>query len=147
MSIVSSAIRSFLCALYKDTHFERVNEIHLRLGLLYSQLNDPAASLKHFQLALLDTAAPRSSLTKHELTLCIAQLHELSGEHADALDKYEELAKGGGSGQERHLDSERHLVCEVYRVSTIKVAHFECEYNLMALREKNLRHIIRRNKE
>jgi len=28
-----------------------------------------------------------------------------------------------------------------------KVAHFECEYNLMALREKNFRHIIRKNKE
>ena len=28
-----------------------------------------------------------------------------------------------------------------------KVVHFECEYNLMALREKNFRHIIRKNKE
>jgi len=28
-----------------------------------------------------------------------------------------------------------------------KVAHFECKYDLMALREKNFGHIIRKNKE
>jgi len=28
-----------------------------------------------------------------------------------------------------------------------KVAHFECEWNVMALRENNFRHIIRKNKK
>ena len=59
-----SAARSLLCALYKDTNFQRVNEIHFRLGIIYKELNNFVLSLKHFKLALIDTSSSLSSVTK-----------------------------------------------------------------------------------
>jgi tetratricopeptide (TPR) repeat protein len=88
-----SAIRAFLCALYKDSYFQRVNEIHFRLGLIYKELNEIPFSLKHFKLALIDTSSSLSSVTKCEIKLCIAQLYETNSEHFEAIEKYEELIK------------------------------------------------------
>ena len=62
----TSAEKAFLSALYKDSHFERVNEIHFRLGLIYKELDDFNASLKHFKLALYDSSSSLSSVTKLE---------------------------------------------------------------------------------
>ena len=62
----SSAERAFLYALYKDNYFERANEIHFRLGLIYQELDEFELALRHFKLALIDSSASASSVSKAE---------------------------------------------------------------------------------
>ena len=61
-----SAARAFLSAIYKDLHFQRINEIHFRLGLIYKELNATSFSLRHFKLALIDSLSTLSSVTKSD---------------------------------------------------------------------------------
>ncbi|KAG7262968.1 hypothetical protein CRUP_018888, partial [Coryphaenoides rupestris] len=49
------AIKSFQEVLYIDPGFSRSKEIHLRLGLMFKVNTDYESSLKHFQLALIDS--------------------------------------------------------------------------------------------
>uniref|UniRef100_A0A3Q1FV53 [histone H3]-trimethyl-L-lysine(27) demethylase n=1 Tax=Acanthochromis polyacanthus TaxID=80966 RepID=A0A3Q1FV53_9TELE len=49
------AIKAFQEVLYIDPSFSRVKEIHLRLGLMFKVNTDYESSLKHFQLALIDS--------------------------------------------------------------------------------------------
>lgn len=50
------AVHVFRQVLYADPGYVRANEIHLRLGLMFKVNNDWDASLKHLQLALLDSS-------------------------------------------------------------------------------------------
>uniref|UniRef100_A0A671Q185 [histone H3]-trimethyl-L-lysine(27) demethylase n=1 Tax=Sinocyclocheilus anshuiensis TaxID=1608454 RepID=A0A671Q185_9TELE len=49
------AIKAFHEVLYIDPGFSRAKEIHLRLGLMFKVNTDYESSLKHFQLALIDS--------------------------------------------------------------------------------------------
>uniref|UniRef100_A0A673JM98 [histone H3]-trimethyl-L-lysine(27) demethylase n=1 Tax=Sinocyclocheilus rhinocerous TaxID=307959 RepID=A0A673JM98_9TELE len=49
------AIKAFQEVLYIDPGFSRAKEIHLRLGLMFKVNTDYESSLKHFQLALIDS--------------------------------------------------------------------------------------------
>uniref|UniRef100_A0A8B9RBB8 [histone H3]-trimethyl-L-lysine(27) demethylase n=1 Tax=Astyanax mexicanus TaxID=7994 RepID=A0A8B9RBB8_ASTMX len=49
------AIKAFQEVLYIDPSFSRAKEIHLRLGLMFKVNTDFESSLKHFQLALIDS--------------------------------------------------------------------------------------------
>uniref|UniRef100_A0A8C3SLU8 [histone H3]-trimethyl-L-lysine(27) demethylase n=1 Tax=Chelydra serpentina TaxID=8475 RepID=A0A8C3SLU8_CHESE len=49
------AIKAFQEVLYVDPSFCRAKEIHLRLGLMFKVNTDYESSLKHFQLALVDS--------------------------------------------------------------------------------------------
>uniref|UniRef100_A0A3B4BCG0 [histone H3]-trimethyl-L-lysine(27) demethylase n=1 Tax=Periophthalmus magnuspinnatus TaxID=409849 RepID=A0A3B4BCG0_9GOBI len=49
------AIKAFQEVLYIDPGFSRAKEIHLRLGLMCKVNTDYESSLKHFQLALIDS--------------------------------------------------------------------------------------------
>ncbi|CAF0782857.1 unnamed protein product [Brachionus calyciflorus] len=99
--------KSFLCALYKDSYFQRVNEIHLRLGLIYNELNNFQQSLKHFKLALIDTLSSLSSISKSEIKFCIAQLYENNNKFIEAVDKYEDLFKQQQQ-QQQQTDTSSH---------------------------------------
>uniref|UniRef100_A0A8C2ZWF3 [histone H3]-trimethyl-L-lysine(27) demethylase n=1 Tax=Cyclopterus lumpus TaxID=8103 RepID=A0A8C2ZWF3_CYCLU len=52
---VIKAIKAFQEVLYIDPGFSRAKEIHLRLGLMFKGNTDYESSLKHFQLALIDS--------------------------------------------------------------------------------------------
>uniref|UniRef100_A0A8C7JMB8 [histone H3]-trimethyl-L-lysine(27) demethylase n=1 Tax=Oncorhynchus kisutch TaxID=8019 RepID=A0A8C7JMB8_ONCKI len=49
------AIKAFQEVLYVDPSFSRATEIHMRLGLMFKGNTDYESSLKHFQLALIDS--------------------------------------------------------------------------------------------
>uniref|UniRef100_A0A3Q2DWH4 [histone H3]-trimethyl-L-lysine(27) demethylase n=1 Tax=Cyprinodon variegatus TaxID=28743 RepID=A0A3Q2DWH4_CYPVA len=49
------AIKAFQEVLYIDPTFSRAKEIHLRLGLMFKVNTDYESSVKHFQLALIDS--------------------------------------------------------------------------------------------
>uniref|UniRef100_A0A3Q3F6H4 [histone H3]-trimethyl-L-lysine(27) demethylase n=1 Tax=Labrus bergylta TaxID=56723 RepID=A0A3Q3F6H4_9LABR len=49
------AIKAFQEVLYIDPGFSRSKEIHLRLGLMFKVNTDYESSLKHFQLAVIDS--------------------------------------------------------------------------------------------
>uniref|UniRef100_A0A8C9U0C1 [histone H3]-trimethyl-L-lysine(27) demethylase n=1 Tax=Scleropages formosus TaxID=113540 RepID=A0A8C9U0C1_SCLFO len=55
ISLFSRAIKAFQEVLYIDPSFSRAKEIHLRLGLMFKVNTDYESSLKHFQLALIDS--------------------------------------------------------------------------------------------
>uniref|UniRef100_A0A7N6BDH8 [histone H3]-trimethyl-L-lysine(27) demethylase n=1 Tax=Anabas testudineus TaxID=64144 RepID=A0A7N6BDH8_ANATE len=55
------AIKAFQEVLYIDPSFSRAKEIHLRLGLMFKVNTDYESSLKHFQLALIDSNLCTSS--------------------------------------------------------------------------------------
>lgn len=50
--------------LYVEPSFQRANEVHLRLGLMFKVNNDWESALKHLQLALID--ASQCTFTKIE---------------------------------------------------------------------------------
>lgn len=58
------AIKAFHQLLYVSPDFVRANEVHLRLGLMLKVNGDFEQSLKHLQLALLDSSP--STLSKLE---------------------------------------------------------------------------------
>uniref|UniRef100_A0A7N6BTC6 [histone H3]-trimethyl-L-lysine(27) demethylase n=1 Tax=Anabas testudineus TaxID=64144 RepID=A0A7N6BTC6_ANATE len=59
------AIKAFQEVLYIDPSFSRAKEIHLRLGLMFKVNTDYESSLKHFQLALIDSNLCTSSKKKY----------------------------------------------------------------------------------
>ncbi|XP_071797909.1 lysine-specific demethylase 6A-like isoform X4 [Asterias amurensis] len=83
------AIRAFQQVLYIDPGFQRANEVHLRLGHMFKVNSDYESSLKHYQLALIDSGL--CSLTKAEIKFHIAHLHEIQGKLQTSVEAYEEL--------------------------------------------------------
>uniref|UniRef100_A0A4W4EV49 [histone H3]-trimethyl-L-lysine(27) demethylase n=1 Tax=Electrophorus electricus TaxID=8005 RepID=A0A4W4EV49_ELEEL len=61
------AIKAFQEVLYIDPSFSRAKEIHLRLGLMFKVNTDFESSLKHFQLALIDSTPCSLSKAESEL--------------------------------------------------------------------------------
>lgn len=83
------AIKAFQEVLYIDPSFSRAKEIHLRLGLMFKVNTDYESSLKHFQLALIDSNHCSSS--KAEIQFHIAHLYEIQKRYRAAKEAYESL--------------------------------------------------------
>ncbi|KAI5621201.1 lysine-specific demethylase 6A isoform X2 [Silurus asotus] len=83
------AIKAFQEVLYIDPGFSRAKEIHLRLGLMFKVITDYDLSLKHFQLALIDSTP--CTLSKAEIHFHIAHLYEIQKKYRAAKEAYESL--------------------------------------------------------
>ncbi|XP_072034638.1 histone demethylase UTY-like isoform X2 [Amphiura filiformis] len=83
------AIRAFQQVLYTDPGFSRANEVQLRLGHMFKVNSDYDSSLKHYQLALIDSSA--CSLSKAEIKFHIAHLSEIQGNIKSAVSAYEAI--------------------------------------------------------
>ncbi|XP_060944279.1 lysine-specific demethylase 6A [Limanda limanda] len=83
------SIKAFQEVLYIDPGFSRAKEIHLRLGLMFKVNTDYESSLKHFQLALIDSNL--CTLSKAEIQFHIAHLYEIQKKHRAAKEAYESL--------------------------------------------------------
>ncbi|XP_041662635.1 lysine-specific demethylase 6A [Cheilinus undulatus] len=83
------AIKAFQEVLYIDPGFSRAKEIHLRLGLMFKVNTDYESSLKHFQLALIDSNL--CTLSKAEIQFHIAHLYESQKKYRAAKEAYESL--------------------------------------------------------
>ncbi|XP_072542330.1 lysine-specific demethylase 6A isoform X4 [Salminus brasiliensis] len=83
------AIKAFQEVLYIDPSFSRAKEIHLRLGLMFKVNTDFESSLKHFQLALIDSTP--CTLSKAEIQFHIAHLYEIQKKYRAAKEAYESL--------------------------------------------------------
>uniref|UniRef100_A0A3B3RNE7 [histone H3]-trimethyl-L-lysine(27) demethylase n=1 Tax=Paramormyrops kingsleyae TaxID=1676925 RepID=A0A3B3RNE7_9TELE len=81
------AIKAFQEVLYIDPSFSRAKEIHLRLGLMFKVNTDYESSLKHFQLALIDSNP--CTLSKAESNVCPACLPQMK--YRAAKEAYERL--------------------------------------------------------
>ncbi|XP_055009963.1 lysine-specific demethylase 6A isoform X2 [Boleophthalmus pectinirostris] len=83
------SIKAFQEVLYIDPTFSRAKEIHLRLGLMFKVNTDYESSLKHFQLALIDSTL--CTLSKAEIQFHIAHLYEIQKKYRAAKEAYERL--------------------------------------------------------
>ncbi|XP_037903545.1 histone demethylase UTY isoform X2 [Hermetia illucens] len=83
------AIKAFQQLLYVNPDFTRANEAHLRLGFMFKVNADYEASLKHLQLALLDSAP--CTFSKLQIRFHIAHLYEVQNKHKVAKEAYEQL--------------------------------------------------------
>jgi len=95
------AIKAFQQLLYIDPSFNRANEVHLRLGLMFKSMANCDASLKHFQLALLDSNP--CSLSKVEIQFHIAHLFEMQSKFDLAKEAYQAIISANGMPQ--HIQS------------------------------------------
>ncbi|XP_027002957.2 histone demethylase UTY-like isoform X3 [Tachysurus fulvidraco] len=82
-------IKVFQEVLYIDPSFSRAKEIHMRLGLMFKVNTDYESSLKHFQLALIDSN--QCTLSKAEIQFHIAHLYEIQKRYRAAKEAYESL--------------------------------------------------------
>ncbi|KAL0985418.1 hypothetical protein UPYG_G00156640 [Umbra pygmaea] len=83
------AIKAFQEVLYIAPSFSRATEIHMRLGLMFKGNTDYQSSLKHFQLALIDSNP--CTLSKAEIRFHIAHLYEIQKKFRAAKEAYERL--------------------------------------------------------
>ncbi|XP_037958466.1 histone demethylase UTY-like, partial [Teleopsis dalmanni] len=83
------AIRAFQQLLYLNPCFSCANEAHLRLGFMLKVVGEYKASLKHYQLALLDISP--STFTQLQIRFHIAHLYEVQNKHKAAKEAYEQL--------------------------------------------------------
>ncbi|XP_017476900.1 PREDICTED: lysine-specific demethylase 6A-like [Rhagoletis zephyria] len=83
------AIKAFKQLIYVDPSFSRVNEAHIRLGLIFKVQKQFGLSFKHFRLALNDSNP--CSFGKNEIKFHIAHLYELQGNFTTAKELYLEL--------------------------------------------------------
>ncbi|XP_050313542.1 lysine-specific demethylase 6A isoform X2 [Anthonomus grandis grandis] len=85
------AVKAFQELLYVSPSFQRANEVHLRLGLMFKVSQEYELAHKHFQLALVDTSP--STTPKNNIRFHIAHLFEIQGKVKIAKEKYEALLK------------------------------------------------------
>uniref|UniRef100_A0A4W4H710 [histone H3]-trimethyl-L-lysine(27) demethylase n=1 Tax=Electrophorus electricus TaxID=8005 RepID=A0A4W4H710_ELEEL len=83
------AIKAFQEVLYIDPGFSRAKEVHLRLGLMFKVNTDYESSLKHFQLALIDSN--HCTLSKAESKYHNSELSSCSKRYRAAKEAYESL--------------------------------------------------------
>uniref|UniRef100_A0A8C2J1J9 [histone H3]-trimethyl-L-lysine(27) demethylase n=1 Tax=Cyprinus carpio TaxID=7962 RepID=A0A8C2J1J9_CYPCA len=75
------AIKAFQEVLYIDPSFSRAKEIHLRLGLMFKVNTDYESSLKHFQLALIDST-PCTLSKAEKQTICSLYEYQCNSLHS-----------------------------------------------------------------
>jgi len=61
-------VKLFQQVLYVEPSFSRANEVHLRLGLIFKINSDLESSLKHLQLALIDSSMSTFSKLESKFT-------------------------------------------------------------------------------
>uniref|UniRef100_A0AAQ5ZM83 [histone H3]-trimethyl-L-lysine(27) demethylase n=1 Tax=Amphiprion ocellaris TaxID=80972 RepID=A0AAQ5ZM83_AMPOC len=83
------AIKAFQEVLYIDPGFSRAKEIHLRLGLMFKVNTDYESSLKHFQLALIDSNP--CTLSKAESKPCFLYIFHDTKRYRASKEAYESL--------------------------------------------------------
>ncbi|XP_022914705.2 histone demethylase UTY isoform X1 [Onthophagus taurus] len=83
------AVKSFQQLLYVSPCFQRANEVHLRLGLMFKVTQEYESALKHFQLALVDNSP--CTADKIAIKFHIAHVFELQGKIKRAKERYEAL--------------------------------------------------------
>uniref|UniRef100_A0A671QU35 [histone H3]-trimethyl-L-lysine(27) demethylase n=1 Tax=Sinocyclocheilus anshuiensis TaxID=1608454 RepID=A0A671QU35_9TELE len=83
------AIKAFQEVLYIDPSFSRTKEIHLRLGLMFKVNTDYESSLKHFQLALIDSTP--CTLSKAESKYPPMRKYRIAKEAYESLLQTENL--------------------------------------------------------
>lgn len=66
---IRRSIKAFQQLLYVCPDFQRANEVHLRLGLMFKANNEFESSLKHLQLAISDSAPSTFSKLESECTV------------------------------------------------------------------------------
>ncbi|XP_044256246.1 lysine-specific demethylase 6A isoform X2 [Tribolium madens] len=101
------AVKAFQQLLYVSPSFQRANEVHLRLGLMFKATQEYESALKHLQLALVDNSpctTPKSIIKFH-----IAHLFEVQGKVKGAKDRYELLLRDKTITQTLRADIFRQL--------------------------------------
>uniref|UniRef100_A0A8C2GW08 [histone H3]-trimethyl-L-lysine(27) demethylase n=1 Tax=Cyprinus carpio TaxID=7962 RepID=A0A8C2GW08_CYPCA len=83
------AIKAFQEVLYIDPSFSKAKEIHLRLGLMFKVNTDYESSLKHFQLALIDSTP--CTLSKAESKYPPMKKYRIAKEAYESLLQTENL--------------------------------------------------------
>ncbi|XP_008198630.2 lysine-specific demethylase 6A isoform X3 [Tribolium castaneum] len=104
---VLGAVKAFQQLLYVSPSFQRANEVHLRLGLMFKATQEYESALKHLQLALVDNSpcsTPKSIIKFH-----IAHLFEVQGKVKGAKDRYELLLRDKTITQTLRADIFRQL--------------------------------------
>lgn len=64
MCVHFRAVKAFQQLLYVAPGFQRANEVHLRLGLMFKVTQEYESALKHLQLALVDNSPCTTPKTK-----------------------------------------------------------------------------------
>uniref|UniRef100_A0A3Q2WK30 [histone H3]-trimethyl-L-lysine(27) demethylase n=1 Tax=Haplochromis burtoni TaxID=8153 RepID=A0A3Q2WK30_HAPBU len=82
------AIKAFQEVLYIDPGFSRAKEIHLRLGLMFKVNTDYESSLKHFQLALIDSNPCTLSKAESKHLFCLFECYK---KYRASKEAYESL--------------------------------------------------------
>lgn len=85
------AVKAFQQLLYVTPGFQRANEVHLRLGLMFKVTQEYYLAHKHLQLALVDASS--CSTPKNTVRFHIAHLYEIQGKVKTAKERYETLLK------------------------------------------------------
>uniref|UniRef100_A0A671YVR3 [histone H3]-trimethyl-L-lysine(27) demethylase n=1 Tax=Sparus aurata TaxID=8175 RepID=A0A671YVR3_SPAAU len=85
------AIKAFQEVLYIDPGFSRAKEIHLRLGLMFKVNTDYESSLKHFQLALIDSNPCTLSKAESKHLSYIFHIYRAAKEAYESLLQTEDL--------------------------------------------------------
>ncbi|KAJ7323700.1 Lysine-specific demethylase 6A [Desmophyllum pertusum] len=83
------AIKIFQQVLYIDPSFNCSNEVHLRLGIIFKAQGSCEASIKHFQMALMDSSP--CSLSKLEIRFHLGHLFEMQNKCDLAQEMYETI--------------------------------------------------------
>lgn len=83
------AIKIFQQLLYIDPSFNCSNEVHLRLAIIFKAQGSCEASVKHFQMALMDSSP--CSLSKVEIRFHLGHLYEMQNKCELAQEMYENI--------------------------------------------------------
>ncbi|TRY75310.1 hypothetical protein TCAL_01654, partial [Tigriopus californicus] len=111
------ATKVFQQVLYLEPGFPRVNEIHIRLGIMAKVNNDFGTSLRHFQMAQINTAP--CTFNEAEINFHIAHLHEVYGKYAKANLLYRDLLKDPDLSSPLRADVHRQLGWIFYSVDAM----------------------------
>lgn len=111
------ATKVFQQVLYLEPGFPRVNEIHIRLGIMAKVNNDFSTSLRHFQMAQINTAP--CTFNEAEINFHIAHLHEVYGKYAKANLLYRDLLKDPDLSSPLRADVHRQLGWIFYSVDAM----------------------------
>jgi glucose repression mediator protein len=87
---LDNAEEAFTSVLKMDPHFEKSNEIHFRLGIIYKQQMKYAESLEQFGNILQN---PPSPLTEADIWFQIGHVYEFKKDFVEARKSYERVLK------------------------------------------------------
>lgn len=91
------SIKAFRQTLYVEPNFERSNDVHARLGLIFKTLKDFDLSAKHFHIALHDSRP--CNFSSLDIKFHLAHLLEIRGKFRQAEEAYEKLLLEDGITQ------------------------------------------------